>query len=763
MSYILCMAEKPSVARDIAGVICGDNPQRGNGYIEGNGYRVTWAVGHLVGLAEPEVYGYVPHGEIYRERKTEALAELPLLPPKFELVVLEDTKEQFNIIKKLINDPNCEYIINCGDMGAEGHILQWFIREMAGCKKTVKRFCATSLTEEAIRSAMKSLRKEEEFEGIVKGEFCKKKADWIMGMSLSRALTLKYNTHITVGRVQSPTLYFVVQRWLEVKNFKVTNYFGMRAKLAEGFDVFWVKDTNGIFPQNVKDSTGRVLDEKVVAEKCREIMGKGVGTITEIKKDLHGIDRPQLYDITELQREANRKYGYSASKTLATAQSLYETFKVLSYPRTDSRYITNDLVPYMADRVKAIGTVKNDGKKPFEAHAGKLLAGKLNIDKKIVDDSKVTDHHALIPTEKIANFDYSKLVPTAEEKKKGVTTESLQNILNLVLSRMIVSFSEKYIYEQTSVEVTFANGVVFGANGKRPAQQGWKAVQEALEGKAEEEKDEEKDEEQIFPNILKGQSVRVVRCEPTAKKTTPPKLHTEATLLTAMENAGQTLGADGAILKGRGIGTQATRADTIKGLFDMGYVITEKKGKTNYIVPTLKGRAVKAVTPNELSSPKITAEWETKIDHIAKGEMTENQFMGGFEEFIRDKVFEVKNATVDVGNAFSNERQSEGDCPWCGQPVYKFLNKETKVLSYYCSAKCGWNISSDNRTVQTWTGKMLTENNIRKLMLQGCVVLEVAPLNGGKAFKRRFEVRKVEKSDKTYCNIVVVKPPASKK
>lgn len=754
MSYTLVITEKPSVARDIANVICGKQQTKGEGYIEGNGYRVTWAVGHLVGLAEPEEYGYVPHGEIYKERKQEALGELPLIPSDFKLVVLEPTKDQFKIVKGLMNSEQMLGLVSAGDMGNEGHILQYFIREKAGYNKPFKQFCATSMTDEAIKHAMEHLRDGKEFEGIIRGEFCKKKADWIMGMSLSRALTLKYNSHITVGRVQSPTLYFVVQRWLEVQNFKVTNYYGMKATLKEGFNVFWQKDNSGAFPSAVKDSVGRVLDKKAVEAKCQEILNGGKGVVTELKKELHGIDRPQLYDITELEREANRRYGYTAAQTLATAQSLYETYKVLSYPRTDSRYITSDLVPYMADRIKMLGTVKVGGATKYKETVSNL--NKLNIDKKICDDSKVTDHHALIVTEKIKDFDFSKLVPTADEKKKGVTADSLNNVLALVITRMIVAMCEKYIYEQTTAIVTFSNGMAFGANGKKPTQMGWKAIEEKIEGKSQnEETDDETDDEQIFPFIAKGQQVTVTKCDTVAKKTTPPKLHTEATLLTAMENAGQSLGKDGAILKGRGIGTQATRAEIIKGLFDSQYVETLKKGKVNYIVPTLKGRAVMKVTPRELTSPKITAEWETKIDKIAKGEMSEKAFMSEFETFITDKVDEVMKADIDTGRAFTMSKQEQGTCPWCGNPVFKYSNKETKVLSYYCSNKCGWSVSSDNKIVKTWTGKSLTEANIRKLMLKGRVALDVPSINGDTTSKKVFEIKKVEKDGKVFCNIHV--------
>ena len=272
MGYKLCMAEKPSVARDIASVIGAD--KKCKGYYEGNGYRVTWAVGHLVGLAEPEEYGFVSKEAMWRDEKEKAYAELPIIPDNFKLVVLEQTEEQFEIIKELIHRDDTDEIINCGDMGAEGHILQWFIREKAECTKKVRRFCATSMTEEAIRQAMSHLRPEEEFANIIKGEFCKKKADWIMGMSMSRVESLKYKTGINVGRVQSPTLYFVVKRYLEVKNFKVTNYYGIQADLKEGFSVFWNKDTEGIFPPNAKDSEGRVLDGKAVKAKAEAIQEK---------------------------------------------------------------------------------------------------------------------------------------------------------------------------------------------------------------------------------------------------------------------------------------------------------------------------------------------------------------------------------------------------------------------------------------------------------------------------------------------------------
>lgn len=741
MGYKLCMTEKPSVASDIAAVI-GAN-KRCNGYYEGNGYRVTWAVGHLVGLAEPDAYGFVSQADMYGDKTQEAYDELPLIPDEFKLIVLEPTRDQFDIVKNLIHDPEVDEIINCGDMGAEGHILQWFIRVKAGCTKKVRRFCATSMTEEAIRQAMAHLRQEEEFENIVKGEFCKKKADWIMGMSMSRVESIKYHTGINVGRVQSPTLYFIVKRYLEVQNFKVTNYYGMVTDFVEGFSVSWNKDTENIFLPSVKDGENRVLDKRIIDAKCQEIEMKKIGTVINVEKKKRGTDRPQLYDITELQRDANRKYGYTAAVTLATAQALYETQKILSYPRTDSRYLTSDLENYMAFRIKAIGTV---GEK-YHVVAEKILADGLNIDKKIIDDSKVTDHHALIPTEKIDGFDIKSMKPTAKEKKDGVTEETMRNVLDLVLCRMMISFCKPFVYEQTSVSVKCAD-ITFSAVGKKPIDYGWTAIRDRLMGK--EENDEER--EQIFPELKIGQTVIVKSCKNIAKKTTPPKLHTEATLLTAMENAGAMI-EGGAILKGKGIGTQATRAEIIKKLFEAGYCVTETKGKTNYIVPTAKGLTIIRVLPPELYSPKITADWETKIAKIADGKMTEEEFMNEFCTFIKSKVKEVKE--TDTGIVFKKEKQVYGKCPFCGGEILRYQPKGEKKIRFYCKDRaCPFFIDTENVTVEARTGKKLTEKQCIQLITKKFIILECKKKSGDGTYKGKFTFAKKTVGDKVFTNLV---------
>ena len=704
MGYKLCMAEKPSVAKDIAAVI-GAN-KRCDGYFEGNGYRVTWAVGHLVGLAEPDAYGFVSQEEMYGSKTEAAYAELPLIPDEFKLIVLEPTKDQFEIVKKLIHDPEVDEIINCGDMGAEGHILQWFIREKAGCRKKVRRFCATSMTEEAIKQAMAHLRPEEEFSNIIKGEFCKKKADWIMGMSMSRVESIKYHTGINVGRVQSPTLYFVVKRYLEVQNFKVTNYYGMEATLTERFSVTWNKDSEGIFPANIKDSETRVLDKVAIENKCRQIIAGRTGTVLEVDTKKRGTDRPQLYDITELQRDANKKYGYTAAVTLATAQALYETQKVLSYPRTDSRYLTTDLKAYLPARIKAVATI---GEK-YRAAAESILSTGLNIDKKIVDDSKVTDHHALIPTEKIEGFDIAQMKPTDKEKKDGVTAETMRNILDLVLCRLLVSMCKPYVYEQTNIAVKFGN-ITFTASGKKPIDYGWTRTQERLLGK---EPNEDKDGEEEHMDGLAERADVIF----TLMHKCP---HFDETELYAQ-------------------------------LFDTGYCEMKAKGKTNYIIPTAKGLTIIRVLPPELYSPKITADWETKIAKIADGKMTEQEFMDEFCTFIREKVQEVKAA--ETGITFKKERQVYGKCPFCGGEVYRYQAKGEKKVKFYCGNKeCPFSIDTENPTVTAWTGKKLTEKQCLQIIAKGFIILDCKRKGREGTYKGKFALIKKQVGDKVFTNL----------
>lgn len=707
MGYILCTAEKPSVAGDIAKVI-GAN-KKCNGYYEGNGYRVTWAVGHLVGLAEPEEYGYIGIKDMWSkenpQNKEKALAELPLFPNQFKLIVLPDTEAQFKIMASLMNDPECEYIIDCGDAGEEGHILQWFIRQMAGCKKPVKRFMATSMTDEAIKDAMNNLQPAEKYFPIIKGAFCKKKADWIMGMSMSRVASLTYNARVDVGRVQSPTLYFIVRRYNEVVNFKSKDFYGFEAELKEGFKVFFHKDSQDFFENGVKDEENRLLDKALAEKTASELRELGQGKVTLFETKNRATERPQLYDITELQRDGNRIFGYSADDVLKTAQSLYETHKITTYPRTDSRYITHDLEPLMLYRIKDIATHEK-----YREVCETLMGDGLNLGKRVVDDSKVTDHHAILVTEKIKGYDLS------------VLSDIEMNILNLIITRMLVAFSDLYKYRETKLSVSFANGMIFSASGKVPVYMGWKEVQEKLSEKEMEEEDDKEKDEQLFPNISLGQIVNIEKISVVAKKTTPPKLHTEATLLTAMEKAGAEV-SGGEILKGKGIGTQSTRASIIKSLFSKGYVQNKTSGKTKYLVPTKQGLSVIRVLPMDLYSPKITADWENQIAEIVSGTKTEDDFMISFKSFITSKVCEIKDHKID-GVDFTEEKAEIGKCPWCKSNVYegKLKDRDGKPFkNVYCSNKeCKFSLRFDDLSfVMRSGGKNITMTQMKHLLNKG--------------------------------------------
>ena len=752
MGYVLCVAEKHSVATDIAKVL-GAN-KKCNGFYIGNDYIVTWAVGHLVTLAEPDQYGYVPQKSMYENEslRNTAYAELPLFPETFKLVIIDDTKVQFNIIKELMHRNDVDKIIDCGDAGAEGHILQWFIREKAGNKKEVLRFIATSLTPEAISLAMNNLKPVSFYENLIKGEFCKKKADWILGMSLSRVESIKYRTGINVGRVQSPTLYFIYKRFLDVHKFKITNYYGMSAEFTAGFKAYWSVDNNNRFPPDTKDYDNRVLDKQAVTNVINDIKANGVGVVSELTTTRLISERPLLYDITELQRVANRKYGFTASVTLASAQSLYERFKVLSYPRTDSRYITSDLRSYMNDRIRDIGTID-----AYKGIAGGMLANGLNLDKRIIDDNKVTDHHALIVTSNINSFNFNLLVPTREETNKGVTPDSLRLVLDLVVSSMLISFSSPYHYDRTSIEVTLNNGFFFTAKGINPISLGWKSIENALK-RAEALPADTNDDDvtQLLPSLFKGQSLSVSDVSLVPKKTTPPKLHTEDTLLSAMKSAGSLID-NGNILMGRGIGTQSTRADIIKKLFDMGYIESKAIGKTNYLIPTAKGFSVIQALPQELYSAQLTADWENKLALIAEGKMSDNEFMRDFEVFIREMVDKIKNSEVSV--SFKKEKETHGTCPWCGNNVYAFINKNDKgkVVStrYYCSNNCGYRFDTSDKLFIQRAGRGLTDAEARKLISRGNVILSSSRKYGNGTSENRFILvkREVPSTGKVWCNV----------
>lgn len=734
MGYVLCVTEKPSVAKSIAEVLGAKKKKKG--YLEGNGYKITWAAGHLVGLAEPEAYGFMSLKDIWNKEKPEnkekALQELPLLPDVFQLIVLENTREQFEIVKSLMNDKECDYIIDCGDAGPEGHILQWFIREKAECRKPVKRFISTSMTEEAIKNGFLDLQDIDKYKAIIVGEYCKKKADWILGVSVSRVASITYDAKVDVGRVLSPTLFFIVKRYLEVINFKVKDYYTFMADMGT-FQIFWKKDNQQILKNGV-DEEKRLIDRNIAEsiKKNLEQLGNGTVTLCETKKKT--LNRPQLYDITELERDGNRIFGYTAEEVLNTAQSLYEVHKITTYPRTDSRHITHDLVPFMKERVLQISECEM-----YSPICKNLLDNGLCIDEIIMDDEKVTDHHAIIVTDNIIHYNPQNL------------SEMENNILHLIITRMLVAFSDKYKYQETAIRISFDNGMIFTANGKIPIEYGWKDTEKQLMKKQEVEKELENTEEQkeqILPKTLSvGQTIPIKAVSIVPRKTTPPKLHTQATLLTAMENAGSTI-KNGAILKGKGIGTPATRANIIKNLFDKGYATNQVKGKTKYLIPTKQGISVIKVLPPELYSPQITADWEEKIAKIVDGTLNENDFMQSFTEFINRKVIEIKeNKKENVD--FSVERIIVGKCPWCKQDVYKgcYTDEESKktIINVFCSNReCKFSLWENDVIFNLRTGKKLSIEQMKELIKKKYIIVNCKSKSGSK-YKAKFKLIKNEK------------------
>jgi DNA topoisomerase-3 len=738
----LVTAEKPSVAKEIANV-CGATEKvvvggRNDGYYVGNGYYVTWAVGHLVEIAEPEAYGYVGKAEMWSdEAKARAYRELPLLPDEYQLVVKADTAGQFKVIADLMHRDDVTEVIDAGDAGEQGFLVQALIRWKAGCSKPVKRFLATSLTTEAIRNAFSTLTPIEQHKGVIEGAFCKTKADWILGLSASRACAIKHSFGISVGRVQTPTLYFVVDRWAAVVNFAVRDYFALKAGIADGFSVYWNRDDEKkpYFAPERLDEANRLVDRAAAEQKAREIEAAGTGVVEEAKTERMTENPPQLYDITELERDGNRFYNMSAARVLEIAQTLYERHKILSYPRTDSRCITSDLEPLMPEAIRNIASLGG----LYKQECDRLLARGLALGGRVVNDAKVTDHHALMPTGKIKGFDLASL---GEDERK---------IMDLVLFRVVIAFSAPHAYDKTNVVVAFPNGMRFSASGKKPVTQGFKDVHKALCGRLATEQDEaeKEDGQEMFPAVTKGQSLAVSSCTALAKKTTPPKLHTEATLLTAMENT-RIRSQDketGKVTAARGkIGTQATRHEIIKGLFDKKFVRAERKGKTDYVVPTGSGVdiirmfKVEGSPMLELIDPATTAAWELFIDEIAAGRASEKDFMAMFVPKITNIISAIKEDERDI--KFQKEKQVVCACPFCGGHVYESRKKEDRdkgVVGYYCENAfdggnaCGFVVKNNNmRFVERFGGKKITPEQLKKLVLRGSATMKATSKDGNK-------------------------------
>jgi len=702
--YKLCITEKPDVAVEIGNEIGATHWNEG--YLDGNDYLVTWAPGHLIEFAKPEDYGYLPLKDIWRD-KEKTLSELPIFPAEFKTCITEDKTNQFEIIRQLMNRDDVELIIDCCDVDPESYYQQWLIRCKTNCNKPVMRFTATSLTGEDIRNAMTKLRHIGELEKIIEGEYCKQKSDWALKISLSRCLSLKYNALIDVGRLTSPTLYFVVKRYLDVLNFQPQAYYRINARLSEGFTIY-LNDFQAVpgITVNDIDSNGRLINKGTADLIAVTISTNPDAAIVGIETKRRATDRPQLYDTAELQRDGNRIYNYRAADVLAAAQSLYEK-KIISYPRTDSRYLPGVLQNALRERILIIKTLNKY--KDAAAYILNQPTG-LNIDGKIIDDSKAADCHALIVTEMIKDFDVSKL------------NEMEANVLHLVISRMIAALSQKYVYEETTVDVSCSDGqYILSAKENKPIRQGYKHVMGLLMGdETQTDASDKTYDGQVLPNITVGQNVHISYAVTVAKQTLPPKLHTESTLLSAMDNAGALM-ENGTIIKGKGIETQAARAGIIKKLFDLGYVTNKTDKNINYIEPTKLGINYLKVLPPELYSPKITADWESRIAAVADGVSTPEQFMNEYKGFIIDMIERCKNANTEKDDVSFNNGESVGACPFCDiGKVYTVKGKSEKTHNevdiYYCSLQCGFSLYSDNEGFYNNTERKLKKSQAINLI-----------------------------------------------
>lgn len=635
----LVLAEKPSVARDIARVLkCSKNLP---GAIEGSQYIVTWALGHLVTLADPEGYD--------KKFKEWNMSDLPMVPKKWELVVIRQTSSQYNHVKSQLFRKDVDCIIIATDAGREGELVARWILDKSGCRKPIKRLWISSVTDKAIREGFDHLKDGRQYNDLYYAAGARAQADWLVGINATRALTCKYNAQLSCGRVQTPTLSIIARREDEIRNFKPEDYYGLRCTTGSG-----VSRTSWTW-QHEKSGSLRSFQKELLTGLEQQIR-KASLHLDEVHTSSKRTFSPGLYDLTELQRDANRRFGYSAKETLNIMQRLYENHKVLTYPRTDSRYIGRDIVPTIKERLKAccIG--------PYKQFIAPLLREPLHTGNSFVDDSKVSDHHAIIPTEEYVRLDHM----TNEERK----------IYDLVVRRFISVLYPPFEYEQTTMKAS-ACGQTFIAKGKIITSAGWRRLYDTWNDSEEDAEEELSAGEQPLPPLKTGSILPVSGTEVTSGRTKPPARFTEATLLSAMENpvkymessdarARKTLGETG------GLGTVATRADIIEKLFHS--FLIEKKG--NEISITSKGKQLLELVPEDLKKPELTAAWEMKLSDIAKGNRKKDNFIQEIETYTDELIHEIRTAE----GTFRHDNLTNTRCPRCQKRMLAVNGKNSRLL-----------------------------------------------------------------------------------
>ena len=613
---ILIVGEKPSVSRAISSVVGADKVQKG--YTEGNGYIVSWCVGHLVGLKYPNGYG---NGW---EQKW-SFSQLPMIPEKWLFKVTDSTKAQYNIIKDLMNRGDVTEIICATDADREGECIFRYVYNMARCRKPVKRLWVSSLEESAIRKALTNMKPMSAYDCLFDAGYARAKADWLVGMNGSRLFSVRYGGKLNIGRVQTPTLAMIVQRDHDVEHFVKQKYFTADLNCGD-----FILSSARIDDEANADTLVSACDSKTV-------------TICSVKREVKTEKAPKLYDLTTLQREANKAYGYTAQQTLDYTQSLYEG-KLVTYPRTDSQYLSDDMAQTAFDVLWLCDNI-----------FGFAISHTPDISK-VINNSKVSGHHAIIATSKIASTDTSSL-PTGEK-----------NILTLIATKLICATAPAHKYE--AVKLTgICNGAEFTANGRTVLDIGWKAYAK---------QSDKKNDEKALPAVSEGQNF-TAKASKGEHFTSPPKPYTEDTLLSAMERAGNEDYAEDTEKKG--LGTPATRAATIEALVKNGYV--ERDGKK--LRSTDKGRELITVVPDEVKSAKLTAEWESKLQQIEHGSLPESVFMSGIQQFVAEMC--RKYGSADKSVTLSDSHEPAGRCPKCGAEVIR------GKFGYYCKGKCGMNIA----------------------------------------------------------------------
>ena len=627
MGKQLVLAEKPSVGRDIACVL--NCTKQGNGYLEGKDYIVTWALGHLVTLADPEAYD--------PKYKSWQLEDLPMLPKELKLVVIPKTAKQFKAVKAQMLRKDVTEIIIATDAGREGELVARWIIDKASVKKPIKRLWISSVTDKAIKEGFKNLKDGRKYDSLYSSAIARSEADWIVGMNATRALTTKHNAQLSCGRVQTPTLAMIAKREEEIKQFKPKSYYGLTA-MTEGIKWTW---------QNQKSKDIKTFNEADIQQLVKSLQGEvlQVQKVVKVEKKTYA---PGLYDLTELQRDANRIFGFSAKETLSIMQKLYEHHKVLTYPRTDSRYLSSDIVETLPERLKAIAIG------PYRGIANQLLKSKIVTNKSFVDDKKVSDHHAIIPTEQTA------LLSDLSDKER--------KIFDLVVKRFLAVLSKPFVYEQTTLTAKISNET-FIAKGKRVISQGFKEIYATH--------DEESDDHQNLPLIDEGDILPITKLIQTTGRTQPLAYFNEGTLLSAMENPARFMnGASKELVKTLnetgGLGTVATRADIIEKLFNSFMI--EKRGQDIYL--TSKGRQLLELSPADLKSPELTGEWEQKLSDIASGKLKRQTFVNQMRQYAESIVGEIKSSEA----SYKHDNITTTKCPECGKPMLAVNGKRGKML-----------------------------------------------------------------------------------